>query len=218
MAVNHFKKHQQFIFNLAAPAEELTKFVEGYLDDKLNTHLVTLDREQPSFVRWINAENFEKEVLRGSHTDCVIEVIKDHCPACFISKFNTNMLSRKMANQGLLQKVPIFRMKINNQIPYLGDLPHTPLHIYVKKNEKNEIVALKLLDSPLPQKKTDNFLKQVEDLTGIAGLTKHVKLDVIAQRTKFLNIQDLEQNLDIEFDAKPGYVTVTAKREKEKSK
>lgn len=45
MAVNHFKKHQQFIFNLAAPAEELTKFVEGYLDDKLNTHMVTLDRE-----------------------------------------------------------------------------------------------------------------------------------------------------------------------------
>lgn len=109
-------------------------------------------------------------------------------------------------------------MKINNQIPYLGDLPHTPLHIYVKKNDKNEIVALKLLDSPLPQKKTDNFLKQIEDLCGIEGLTKHVKLDVIAQRTKFLNIQDLDMNYDFEFDTKPDYVTVTAKREKEKAK
>ena len=90
------------------------------------------------------------------------------------------MLTRKMANQGLLSKVPIFRMKINNQVPWLGDLPHTPLHIYLKKNAKGQIEAIKLLNSPLPQKKTDNFLKQIEELTGIVGLTNHIKLDVIA--------------------------------------
>lgn len=60
------------------------------------------------------------------------------------------MLSRKMKKHGLLESMPIFRTKINNQIPWLGDLPHTPLHIFLRKDDKGEIVEFKLLESPLP--------------------------------------------------------------------
>ena len=68
------------------------------------------------------------------------------------------MISRKMEKHGLLSKLPMYRMKITNQVPWLGDFPHTPMHLYVRK-EGNDIVEIKLLDSPLPQAKTDKFLE-----------------------------------------------------------
>ena len=35
-------------------------------------------------VKWLNADNFKKEVLNDKKVKhCMIEVIKDHCPACF---------------------------------------------------------------------------------------------------------------------------------------
>ena len=218
MDVNYFKKYQQFVFNIAQPAEELKKFVEGFLDEKLNHYYVTEDRVQTSFVKTVNADNFESEVIKNKQFEtCVIEIIKDHCPACFISKFNTNMLSRKMRKHNLLDKVPLFRMKINNQVPYLGDLPHTPLHIFLRKDSDGNVVEMKLLDSPLPQNKTDSFLQQIEELVDAKHLTEFIKLDVIAQRTKFFNMQDLEQNYDFEFDSVKGYETVTAKKKREQA-
>lgn len=48
-------------------------------------------------------------------------------------------------------------------------------------------------------------------------LTEFIKLDVIAQRTKFFNMQDLEQNYDFEFDSVKGYETVTAKKKREQA-
>ena len=47
----------------------------------------------------------------------MIEVIKDHCPACYITKFNTNVISLKLDKLQMLEKVPFYRMKITNQIP-----------------------------------------------------------------------------------------------------
>lgn len=79
----------------------------------------------------------------------MIEIIKDHCPACFIAKFNTNMISRKLYDKGLLDQIPFYRMKIYNQVPWLGDIPHSPIHLYIRK-EGDSIVEIKLLDSPLP--------------------------------------------------------------------
>lgn len=101
-------------------------------------------------VKMINSEQFESEILKNPRVkQCVIEVIKDHCPACIISKANLNLISRKMAKHQLLDQLPLYRMKITNQVPYLGDFPHTPLHLYVRKNG-DQIEEIKLLDSPLP--------------------------------------------------------------------
>ena len=141
----------------------------------------------------------------------MIEIIKDHCPACFISKFNTNMISRKMEKHGLLSKLPLYRMKITNQVPWLGDFPHTPMHLYVRK-EGNDIVEIKLLDSPLPQAKTDKFLQQLQEKSGIKTLTDTIKIDVMAQRTKFFNMLDLEKDFDIDFDAAEGYVNLSDRK------
>jgi hypothetical protein len=55
-----------------------------------------------------------------------------------------------MNKHGVLDKLPIYRMKINNQVPWLGDLPHTPLHLYIRKDKNGGLEEIKLLDSPLP--------------------------------------------------------------------
>jgi hypothetical protein len=62
-----------------------------------------------------------------------------------------------MEKHGLLSKLPLYRVKIDNQLPWLGDFPHSPIHLYVRK-EGNDIVEIKMLDSPLLQPKTDKFL------------------------------------------------------------
>ena len=103
-------------------------------------------------------------------------------------------------------------MMISNSVPWLGELPHTPMHLYLRK-EGEEIVEIKLLDSPLPQAKTDTFLKQLEEKSMLKGLTKLVKIDVMAQRTKHFNMLDLDVDFDFDFDAREGYVTL-AERQK----
>lgn len=128
----------------------MNSFIEKFLDEKLDHHHVSDERNQKSKVKYINSQNFEDEILKNTDFEsCVIEIYKDHCPACFISKFNTNVISRKFHKHGILDKLPIFRMKITNQVPWLGDLPHTPLHLFIKKSG-DKIVEIKLLDSPLP--------------------------------------------------------------------
>lgn len=61
---------------------------------------------------------------------------------------NTNVISLKMEKHGFLDQVPLFRMMIDNEIPYLGNLPHSPIHVYLRM-EKENIVEIKLMDSPL---------------------------------------------------------------------
>lgn len=143
-------KSQGFIFNISTPGKELSALIDKFMEEKLDHHYVSDDRVQQTKVKMINTETFEKEILKNPKvTQAVIEVIKDHCPACFIAKFNTNMISRKMHHHGLIDQLPFFRMKITNNVPWLGEFPHTPIHLYIRK-EGNDIVEIKLLDSPLP--------------------------------------------------------------------
>jgi len=166
-------------------------------------------------VKYVNTETFQKEILKEKKVkQCVIEVYKDHCPACFISKFNTNIISRKMYKHGLLDNIPFYRMKISNQIPWLGDIPHTPLHLFVRL-EGEDIVEMKLLDSPLQQEKTDNFLKQISELGGFSKLDDTIKIDVIEQRTRHIKMQDLDLNYDFDFDAAKDYTSKHAKKPEE---
>lgn len=201
----YVKKYQGFIFNISSPGKELNEFIEKFLDDKLMHYSNSDEREQPSRVKWINSETFQSDVLKNSEVkQCVIEIIKDHCPACYISKFNTNLISRKMEKHGLLDSLPFYRMKITNQVPWLGDLPHTPMHLYIRK-EGNEIVEIKLLESPLPQVKTDNFLRQIAALSGISNFNQTIKIDVMEQRTRHFQMKDLDIEYDFDFDAKKDY-------------
>ena len=135
----------------------------------------------------------------------MIEVVKDHCPACWACRVNTNVISRKMEALGISDAMPIYRMHIMNELPWLGNLPHSPLHIYLRK-EDDAVVELKLLDSPLPQAKTDSFLSQIGDRTNVPEFISKIKIDVLGQRSKFLKMEDLDAEHDVNFDTKAGYV------------
>lgn len=39
-----------------------------------------------------------------------------------------------------------------------------------------------------------------------------VKIDVMAQRTKFFNMLDLEKDFDFDFDTKEGYVNLSDRK------
>ena len=102
-------------------------------------------------------------------------------------------------------------MKIENQVPWLGDFPHTPLALYIRK-EGDQIVEIKQLESPLQQKKADSFLKQIEEKTKIRGLTDTIKVDVMQHRLDFIKAKDLADDYNIDFDTGPGYVTQSEKQ------
>ena len=78
------------------------------------------------------------------------------------------------------------------------------MHLYIRK-EGEDIVEIKLLDSPLPQKKTESFLSQIQEKSGIKDLKDRVKIDVMAQRVKHFNMLDLEEKFDFDFDAAPDH-------------
>ena len=52
-----------------------------------------------------------------------------------------------MEKHGVLDQIPIYRIKINNEIPWLGEFPHSPIHLYLKK-DGNDVIELKQLKSP----------------------------------------------------------------------
>ena len=76
---------------------------------------MTQEKVQKTEVKWVNADTFEKEIIKNKDIEhCVVEVIKDYCPGCMYAKFQTNIISQKMLKHGYLNKVPMFRMKIDN--------------------------------------------------------------------------------------------------------
>jgi len=144
----------------------------------------------------------------------MIEIIKDHCPACMYTKFNCDNLSLKLDKHQLLDKIPFYRMKITNQVPWLGDFPHSPMHLYIKK-EENEIVEIKLLNSPIQQGKCDKFLNELKEKAGIEDFDEKIKYDFVGQWSKFINQLTLQKDFDFDFDAKADYVHTRDKEKKQ---
>ena len=89
----YVKKYHSPIFP-STPGKDLKIFLEQFLDDKLRHHSVQEERIQPSMVKNLNQDTFEKEILKAEKVkQCVIEIVKDHCGACMFAKFNTNIIS-----------------------------------------------------------------------------------------------------------------------------
>ena len=55
----HCEKFEGYIFSLQDPSKELNEFIDKFLDEKLDHTYNSLERDQESAVKWVNAENFE---------------------------------------------------------------------------------------------------------------------------------------------------------------
>ena len=86
-----------------------------------------------------------------------------------------------MYKHGYLDQIPMFRIDLDNKIPYLGDMPHTPIALYIRK-EGDQIVEITQLKTPVNQKNIDLFMEKIEAKTNIKGLKDKIKVDTEQHR------------------------------------
>lgn len=123
-------------------------------------------------VKYLNAEIFEDQIVKNDQVQqCIIEVFKHDCPSCSYNGKVFNVFSRKLEKHGFLDKLPCYRLGIDNKIPYLGNFGYSPIYFYVRK-QGNEIVEIKTLAAP---QKIDDFLKEIEQYTKLK-ITDKVKI------------------------------------------
>ena len=72
----------------------------------------------------------------------------------------------------MLDKLPCYRLSIDNKVPYLGNFGYSPIYFYVKK-QGSDIIEIKTLDPP---QRIEGFLKQIDELAKIKGFAKKIKI------------------------------------------
>ena len=156
---------------------------------------------QETFVKKICSKSFEEEILKNpkiGETGCIIEVFKHDCPSCNFNGKVFNVFSRKLERHGYLDKLPCYRLAIDNKVPFLGNFGYSPIYLYVRKQGDN-IVEMKTLDPP---QKAEDFVKQVAQLSKLKGLDKKIKIKPRDQVIKHIKLEDLDADFDVDFDLK----------------
>lgn len=178
--------------------KDLNKLIDKFLDGEVH-HFYQSERiKQDTRVKTICAKNFEEQVINNDKVQqCIIEVFKHDCPSCAFNGKVFNVFSRKLEKHGFGDKLPCFRLGIDNKIPWLGNFGYSPIYIYVKKRGK-EIVEIKTLDAP---QKIDEFLKEIEELSKLK-ITEKIKIKTRDQVLKHIKLEDLNEDFDIDFDLK----------------
>jgi len=80
--------------------------------------------------------------------NCVVEVFKHDCPSCAFNGIVYNAFSRKVEKHGYGVDLPLFRLSIDNKIPYLGNFGYSPIYIFIRKDSENNITECFTLDPP----------------------------------------------------------------------
>jgi hypothetical protein len=104
---------------------------------------------------------------------CIIEVFKHDCPSCNFNGKVFNAFSRKLEKHGYLEKLPCYRLSIDNRVPYLGNFGYSPIYFYVRK-EGDNIVELVTLDPP---QRVEGFLQKIGEYSNLKGFSEKIKLD-----------------------------------------
>lgn len=68
--------------------------------------------------------------------------MKKDCPACAFSGAVFAPFSMKLEKHGYGDDIKCFRMDINNRVPQLGEFGYSPMLIYLKKDDQNNIVEV----------------------------------------------------------------------------
>lgn len=69
----------------------------------------------------ITSSNFEEKVLKDdSFEHCIVEVFGDHCAGCQAASVILAAMTHKMKKYGYLSEMPLFQLKQENEVPFLG--------------------------------------------------------------------------------------------------
>ena len=125
-----------------------------------------------------------------------MEVFKHDCPSCNFNGKVFNAFSRKLEKHGYLEKLPCYRLSIENKVPFLGNFGYSPIYLFVRKRGE-QVIELKTLDPP---QRSEEFVKQIAELTQLKGFEKKIKIKARDQVIKHVRMEDLDENFDIDFD------------------
>lgn len=179
--------------------KDLTKFIDKFLDGELHHFYQTEKVQQQTLVKKLSANTFEQEIVRNPNvTECIVEVFKHDCPSCNFNGKVFNALSRKLEKHGYGDRLPLYRLSIDNKIPFMGNFGYSPIYMYIRKRG-NDIVELKTLDPP---QRSEDMIKSLAELTQIKGLQENIKIKPREQVLKYLRLEDAEPDFDIDFDLK----------------
>ena len=77
-----------------------------------------------------------------------------------------DIISQKMGKHGYLDRLPLFRMNLDNVSPYLGRFLYAPQYIYLK-TKNGEITELKTLRIPGETRDCKSFIEDLEESSNI---------------------------------------------------
>lgn len=81
----------------------------------------------------LNGKEFSDWAQFKSNDQCIVEITKTGCAACSYNGRVMDVLSKKFADAGI--DIPMYRVNIENKVPYLGIAGYAPVYLYVRKVE-----------------------------------------------------------------------------------
>jgi hypothetical protein len=104
--------------------------------------------------------------------------------------------SRKLDKYGVLDKLPCYRLSIDNKIPYLGSFAYSPIYFFLKKVD-GKVTEVAILDIPV---KFESFKNQILEYSGLHKALE--KIDVVPKfQVKYhFQLTDIEPGFEIDRD------------------
>ena len=130
--------------------EQIEQFLDGTNKngDELRHHFQSEKFKPEVLSKVICSDNFAKEVIQNdSFEHCIVEVFGDHCGGCQAAAVILAALTHKMKKHGYLSEMPLFQLKQENEVPFLGQVGYTPAFFYLRKDRASgQIVEIKTLE------------------------------------------------------------------------
>lgn len=148
----------------------------------------------PTYVKTIKTENILEKITKdNSFDECIIEVCKEDCPACFILGKMLDHLSLKLKKHKI-EKLKLFRINIEkNEMPFIGEFNATPTFLHIVKKEGKIIKVTPLLRS--------NFFQALKANSNI-NLEKIVYPNLDFGYFSFMRKDYSKKNYDPDLDLK----------------
>lgn len=151
-------------------------------------------KEMFTYVQELNSESFSKLICDdNSFSECLIEIYKDNCPACFIMGKMFDHLSHKF-HKHEIKDMKLFRINIDkNEIPLLGEFNATPTFLFIRKH-KNKIEYI----APLSKNNFFDKLKKISH-TNLSKIQYHpnISYGYLLYMNKEFSKKDYDPDMDI---------------------
>ena len=194
----YYAKYKEPIF-LSDLVKDVDSFLSKFLEGKLNPYYQTEKMVQKTFVKEIWGDNFEQEIVNNDKVEqCIIEVFKHDCPSCMYNGKVFNVFSRKLDKYGLREKLPWYRLWIDNKVPYLGTFFYSPIYFYLKK-EDGKLTEIAILDIPV---KFNDFISKIKEYSGLEKELSQIDLVPKLQVRYHFTMRDLDDDFEIDLDLK----------------